>query len=226
MTGFDVPSWIQLFVLGGIVLLALLVPAKILFELTKTSRDRTQRAQDLAERLRERFQEVAFERGFLAPHRVRFAHGGRKARIVLPEDDEIELRLEGAAPPFPLVARTRGAIALPWALEGARLLPLLRTFDSLIDDAVALYATGAFAGYVREAALDGLPAGGKPKGIAESLFVLRRVPGIRGFELRMSPSRGLRLRFTLRTQDLLHRPDELEAVVHHAWALFDALAGF
>jgi hypothetical protein len=226
MTGIDIPVWIQAFVLGGIALVTLLVPAKILLELTKTSRDRTARAQELADRLRERFGGVRFERGFLRPHRIHFTHEGRAAVAQLPEDDALEIKLESkVAPPFPFVARTRGAFAWPSAFEGFRLLPMLRTFDPLIDESISIYATGSFAGYVREAALDGLPAGEKPRGMAESLFVLRRAPGVRSFELRMSPSAGFRVRFDLRTQDLVHRPDELESVVHHAFALHDALVG-
>ena len=45
MSGPDIPVWVQAFVLGGIALVTLLVPAKILFELTKTSRDRTRRGR-------------------------------------------------------------------------------------------------------------------------------------------------------------------------------------
>lgn len=227
MSELEIPVWIQAFVLGGIALVTLLVPAKILFELTRTSRDRGRRAQDLADRLRERFGGVTFERGFFGPHRLRFTLEGRAAVVTMPEEDELEIRLEPKiAPAFPFVARTRGAVALPFAIEGFRLLPMMRTFDALIDESISIYATGAFAGYVREAALDGLPAGEKPKGLAESLFVLRKLPGVRTFELRMSPSRGFRLRFDLRTEDLIHRPDELEAAVHHAFKLYDALVGF
>jgi hypothetical protein len=225
--GFEIPLWIQAFVLGGIALVTLIVPAKILYELSKTSRDRTRRARDLADRLRERFGGVSFERGFFGPHRVRFTLEGRAAVVTMPEDDEVEIRLEPkVAPVFPFVARSRGAAALPFTFEGFRLLPLLRTFDPLIDESIAIYATGAFAGYVREAALDGLPAGEKPQGLAESLFVLRKLPGVRNFELRMSPSRGFRVRFDLRTEDLIHRPDELESVVHHAFKLYDTLVGY
>ena len=49
MNGVDIPVWIQVFVLGGIALVTLLVPAKILLELTKTSRDRTRGLGDAEE---------------------------------------------------------------------------------------------------------------------------------------------------------------------------------
>lgn len=220
----QVPAWIQLFVLGGIVVLTVVVPLKVLFEMTRSSRERTRKGKELAARLRERFGEAAYEGGFLVPPRIRVSHEGRKA-VVIPEDEEeLRVRLDvPIAPKFPLVARTKGAVVFPFAFEGWRLLPRLKTFDPLLDDSIAVYADGVFGAYVRELALDGLPAGSKPNGLAESLIVLRRLPGVRSFEVRMSPSGGFRLRFELRAGDLLYRPDELESAVHHAFALYDRL---
>ena len=107
--------------------------------------------------------------------------------------------------------------------ESFRILPRILTHDPLIDDSIALYATPIFGSYIREAALDGIPAEGKPTGLAESLVILRKMPGVRRFELRMSPSAGFRLSFRLRTDDLLYRPEELESAVHHAFQLYDLL---
>lgn len=219
-----IPGWIQLFVLAGIAFLTIAIPLKVLLEMTKSSRSRTRKAKELTERLKERFGEATFQGGFLAPPRIRVSSDGRKA-VVIPEDeDEVRIRLDvPIAPKFPLVARTRGAVSWPFAFEGWRLLPRLRTFDPLLDDGVAVYADGVFGAYVRELALDGLPAGGKPNGLAESLIILRRLPGVRSFEVRMSPSSGFRLRFELRSGDLLYRPDEMESAIHHAFALYDRL---
>jgi hypothetical protein len=219
-----IPHWIQVFVLAGIAALTVLVPLKVLSEMTRSSRDRTRKAKDLAERLRERVGEAVYEGGFLVPPRIRVKHDGRKAVLIPDDEDELRILVEAPiAPPFPLVVRTKGALVLPFAVEGWRLLPRLRTFDPTLDDSLAVYADGAFGAYVRDLALDGLPAGGKPNGLAESLIVLRRVPGVWAFELRLSPSGGLRLRFELRSADLLHRPDELEAVLHHAFSIYDRL---
>jgi hypothetical protein len=99
----------------------------------------------------------------------------------------------------------------------------VRTHDPLIDDTLAIYASEPFGAYLRELALDGIPAQGKPTGLAESLVVLRRLPGVRHFEFRMSPASGFRLTFLLRADDLLYRPDDLEAAVHHAFRLYDLL---
>jgi hypothetical protein len=222
----EIPHWIQVFVLVGVALVVLIVPIKILWEMTKGSRDRTRKADDLAARLKERFGGVRMEGGILGPHRVHLTSEGRPAIVFQPEPDELVIRLEPKiAPKFHFVARTRGAMSLRFTVmwESLRFLPRCRTFDPLIDESIDLYASGTFGAYLRELALDGLPAGGKPTGLAESLIVLRRLPGVRRFELRMSPSGGFRLSFLLRADDLLYRADELEAAVHHAFRLYDFL---
>jgi hypothetical protein len=71
--------------------------------------------------------------------------------------------------------------------------------------------------------VDGIPAEGKPTGLAESLIILRKMPGVRRFELRMSPSGGFRLAFKLRADDLLYRAEELESAVHHAFQIYDLM---
>ncbi len=222
----EIPNWIQAFVLVGIALVVLIVPIKIVWEMTKGSRDRSRKADDLAARLKERFGGVRLEGGILGPQRIHLTSEGRPAVVFQPEPDELVIRLEPkVAPKFHAVARTRGRLSLPFAVmwESLRILPRHRTFDPLIDESIDLYASGPFGAYLRELALDGLPAGGKPTGLAESLIVLRRTPGARMFELRMSPAGGFRLRFLLRADDVLYRPDELEAAVHHAFRLYDLL---
>ena len=217
-----IPSYVQIFVLAGIAALSVLVPLKVLYEATRSGRDRRRKAQELADRLKERLGEAVCDTGFLAPPRVKVSYEGRRATLTPEDEDELRIVLDATVSPrFPIVARTRGAVGLPWAVEGWRVLPLLKTFDPLLDGAVSVYADGAFGAYVRELALDG-PAGGKPAALAESLIVLNRLPGIRAFELRMSTS-GVRLRFELKSGDLLYRPDELEAALHHAFAVYDLL---
>jgi hypothetical protein len=103
------------------------------------------------------------------------------------------------------------------------MLPRILTHDPLIDEATLLYASPPFAAYLRELALDGLPAEGKPTGLAESLVVLRKMNGVDRFEFRMSPSGGVRVAFRLRSEDLLFRTEELESAVHHAFQLYDLL---
>jgi hypothetical protein len=222
----QVPTWIQVFVLAGIGVVILLVPLKVLFEMTKGARDRRRRLHDLSDRLKERFGGVRIEHGLFGPSRIHFTHEGRPAVIFQPEEDELILRLEPKVQPkFHVIVETRGAIDWGFAImwDSFRILYRVRTHDPLIDDTLAIYASGPFGGLLRELALDGIPAQGKPTGLAESLVVLRRLPGVRHFEFRMSPAAGFRLSFLLRADDLVYRPDELEAAVHHAFRLYDLL---
>lgn len=222
----EVPHWVQIFVLVGIALVVIVVPIRILYEMTKDSRERNQRFKDLADRLRERFGGVECHRSMFGLSRINFSLEGRAATVYQPADDEIMIQLEPRIEPkFHVIARTlgpfSGGVAVMW--ESFRILPRVMTYDPLIDDSIALYASPVFASYLREATVDGIPAEGKPTGIAESLVILRKIPGIRRFELRMSPSGGFRLSFKLRSDDLLYRPEELESAVHHAFQLYDLL---
>lgn len=222
----EIPHWIQVFVLVGIALVVIVVPIRILYEMTKDTRDRGKRFNDLADRLKEKFGGVEAHRTIFGLSRIAFTHEGRPAAVYQPSDDEILIQLEPKVEPkFHLIARTRGPITPPVAMmwESFRLLPRILTHDPLIDDSIALYATPIFGSYIRDAALDGIPAEGKPTGLAESLVILRKMPGVRRFELRMSPSAGFRVAFQLRADDLLYRPEELESAVHHAFQLYDQL---
>jgi hypothetical protein len=222
----QIPPWIQAFVIVGIGLVILLVPIKVLLEMTKGARDRMRRLRDLSDRLKERFGAVQVERGIFGPSRIHFTHEGRPATIFQPDEDELVLRLEPRIQPrYPLIIETRGPINWGFAVmwDAFRILPRVHTHDPLIDESLAIYASGTFGNYLRELTLDGIPAQGKPTGLAESLVVLRRLPGVRHFEFRMSPAGGFRLSFELRADDLIYRPDELEAAVHHAFRLYDLL---
>ena len=222
----EVPHWVQIFVLVGIALVVIVVPVRILYEMTKDSRERSRRFKDLADRLKEQFGGVETYRTVFGTSRIHFKHDGRPATVYQPADDEILIQLEPkVAPTFHVIARTRGPLTPPIAVmwESFRLLSRIQTHDPLIDDSIALYATPIFGSYLREAALDGIPAEGKPTGLAESLVILRKMPGVRRFELRMSPSGGFRLSFKLRADDMLYRPEELESAVHHAFQLYDLL---
>lgn len=220
----DVPIWIQIFVITGIVLIVIAVPIRILWELTRGGRERRKKIHDIADRLRERFREVSLTRTPFGADRIRFKLDGRPVTLFFPDEDELLLRLDvKIAPKFPCVIRSKGGMEWPVAFEGMRFLRRIRTFDPLLDDAVIIYSTSLFGAYVRELARDQIGLEGKPKGIAESLIVLNRTPGLRRFRLLMSELGGFRLHLHLRTEDLRYRPDEMEAVVHHALRLYDAL---
>lgn len=221
---FDVPVWIQVFVIAGIALIVVAVPVRMIWEATRGSRDRRRKVDAFADRLRERFREVSVARSLFGSDRIRFKHKDRPITLFFPDEDEILVRLEvNISPKFPCVIRTKGGIEWPLAFEAMRPLRRIRTYESVLDDSVLIYSTPLFGAFLREAALDGIPREGKPKGVAESLVVLRRTPGVRWFRLMMSEPGGFRILFRMRTEDLMYRPDELEAVVHHAAQLYDAL---
>src|SRR5688572_28348973 len=222
----EVPHWVQIFVLVGIALVVIVVPSRILYEMTKDSRERSQRFKDLADRLKEKFGGVEAHRTVFGLSRINFSHDGRPATIYQPADDELMIQLEPRIEPkFHVIARTLGPLSPGFAVmwESFRVLPRFMTYAPLIDDSIALYASPLFGSYLREAMVDGIPAEGKPTGIAESLVILRKMPGVRRFELRMSPTGGFRLSFKLRSDDLLYRPEELESAVHHAFQLYDLM---
>lgn len=224
LAAIDIPLWIQIFVVTGILLVIFVVPLRILWEMTKGGRERRQKVEQFADRLRERFDEVEIKRSLFGTDVLRFKHEGRPVAILLPEPEEILLRLEvKIQPKFPCVIRTKSGIVWPFACEGAQLLSRVPIHEPVLDDAVLVYSTSVFGGFLREMAQDSLRATGKPAGLTESIVVLRRSPGVRSFRLMMSESGGFRVRFRLRTEDLLYRPDELEAVIHHTMALYDAL---
>jgi len=144
--------------------------------------------------------------------------------LFFPGEDEILLRLETELHcPLPCVLRSKGGMEWPFAFEGWRFLRRFRTHEPLLDENVLIYAAPVFGRYIRDLAVDGVQLEGKPRGITESLVVLHRTPGLRRFCLRISGTGGFRIRLKLRTEDLRYRPDEMEAVVHHAIRIFDAL---
>lgn len=222
----EIPHWAQLFVLLGIALVIIVVPIRILYEMTRDSRERSRRFGGLADRLKERFANVERRRGILGLSPIRFTYEGRPVTLHQPSDDEMVLQLESRVEPrIHLIARSLGSLTPVFVIqwESFRILPRVLTSDPLIDDAIALYAPALFAAYLREAALDGIPAEGKPTGLAESLVVIRNLPGVRRFEVRISPQGGFRLRLRLRGEELLYRVDELESAVHHAFRLQELL---
>lgn len=220
----DLPSWLPAFLIGGVALIVIGVPLKILWEATRSGRERSDKIGKFVDRLRERFSEVAFHRGAIGPSRVSFKHEGRACSIWISDVGEIAVQLdETIGCPFPLVVKTKGRWTPGVAFVGLRGLPRVLTHDPMVDDAVAIYTTESFGGYLRELILDGMRVDGKPSGVAESFVVLRRAPGVRSFRLTAAPGGQMRLRLRLHGEDLLFRPDEMESIVHHLQALYDRL---
>lgn len=227
LPGIGIPVWIQVFVLGGIALLLVGVPARVLWGMTRRSRERARRLRDLADRLRGHLQDVRLEGGFPGARRIRAAHEGRPLALALPSPSELLLRLEpGRAPAARLIVRTRGRWDWPWAVlwDPPGFLRRTRTGDPLVDETLAVYASPALGSWIRELALSGTDPRIQPSPLVESLVLLRRLPGVERMELRISPAGGFLLRLRLRSEDLLYRPEDLESAAHHAFRLFDLLA--
>src|SRR5262245_32686294 len=220
----DLPPWLPYFLIGGVALVVVGVPLKILWEATRAGRDRSMKIGQFVDRLRERFGEVALHRGMIGPDHISFKHEGRPGSIWISGVDEIALELdEKIGFPFPLVVKTRGRWTPPTALLGWRTLPRIEIHEPMIDDAVAIYTTEVFGGYLRELILEGLPGEGKPAGVAESFVILRGALGVRSFRLTSTPGGQLRIRLRFHSEDLLFRPDDMESIVHHLHALHDKL---
>jgi hypothetical protein len=224
----EIPDWIETFVLVGIGLLIVAVPVRVVYEMTRGSRDRTRRLKDLAERLRERFGSVRLESTFLGPPYLRLESEGRPAILSLPAEDAVAVRLDpGPDPVVRALFRTRRPVRSPFAFttDGWRVLERVPVADPLVDGAADVYADGGIAAAIRELLSDGVPGSPAPSPLAESLIVLARLPGVREFRLKVSPRGDSRALFRLRAEDLLHRPDEMESAVHHAFRIHDLLGG-
>lgn len=221
---FGIPSYILYFVLGGIVLLLLVIPIRMVWLATRGSREREGKLRDFADRLKEKFREVAYVRGAFGYSGVRFQHEDRTFSMAVPSDRRALLKIEGPVhPAFHIFLREKRWTCLPWKFlwESLQLLRRFRIHDPLIDDDIALYSSGAFAAYLHDLVQKDIPAEGKPEGVAESLVVLSKLPGVRSFRITMSPSAGLRLHLRFRTEDLFYRPEEMESAAHHLAQLYN-----
>jgi hypothetical protein len=195
-----VPDWIQSFVIGGLVLLAIVVPIRVIWEQTAGSRRRRERMRGLAERLEERFGPVLQELGGL-----KFEHEGRAVRLRSPSDERLEFRLDESIAPRVGVCCRRGG--WPWSWSGSRL-----ALGDRLAEGWRIWSTPGFGAYMEELAHAALPE--TPEPFVSSLAALGRLPGLKGAELRLSPRGGVRLR--LDGRDLHYRPDLIESALHHA----------
>lgn len=228
----QIPDWLPWFLWGGLALVVVGVPLRVLWTATRRGRDRSERSAKFVDRLRERFGEVALRRGVVGPDRVVFSHDGREGAVWIDGDHGLTIEAGGNVGfPVPFIVKTKGRWTGGTAFLGLRPLPRIEIHDAMIDDAVAIYTTPTFGGWLRERILEDLDARPEPaKGeiarqstVAESLVVLRRAPGVRSFRLTGRPGGRLRLRLRLHSEDLLYRPDEMESLVHHLVNLYDRL---
>lgn len=224
----EIPDWIETFVLVGIGLLIVAVPVRVAYDMTRASRDRARRLRDLADRLRERFGPVRVESAFLGPAFLKLVHEGRTALVSLPGENAVALRLDpGPDPSVRAVFRSRRWVRSPFTFtkDGWRVLERVPAADPLVDGAVDVYADAATAWAIRDLWVGGAPESSSPSPLVESLVILAKLPGVREFQLRISPRGDSRALFRLARQDLVHRPDEMESALHHAFRIHDLLGG-
>jgi hypothetical protein len=212
-----------LFFVISILLVLVSIPATLLWRAIKSSRESDDRLGRLAERLREKFGEVSPRRPFFGPPVVSFKVEGRKAHLQIVDPKRLRLLVEESpSVPLPVVIRSKG-----WSLWPAGgFLQRLTTNDPLIDDGVEIYAASTFAGFLSDRFLDG--AGGEVgrSELTDSLFVLKGVSGVKGFEFRFAPNVGTSADLRLKTEDLFYRVDELESLIHHLHLLHGRFANY
>ncbi|MBI4563556.1 MAG: hypothetical protein HY716_02555 [Planctomycetes bacterium] len=222
-----VPAWIETFLLVGVLFVVVAVPVKILWEATRRTRERRQRAAQLADRLREHFSEVRLHRPWLGEDEIHFTHEGFDVTLRIPRPNRIDVAMEAhPSTPAALVVRTRRALRLLPAMHGMQMLERVTTGDPLIDDELELYANPVLAGFLRDRFMDALAAAGDPPAWTESLVVLKRAPGVKRFVLRFAPDRAITLNLKLRTEDLWYRATELEGILHHVRRMNDLLVHY
>src|SRR5262245_29633124 len=74
----DLPAWLPWFLIGGVGIVLVGVPLKVMYDATRSGRDRGRKIDSFIDRLRERFAEVAAVRLPFRPIRVTFKHEGRR----------------------------------------------------------------------------------------------------------------------------------------------------
>ena len=209
--------------LASIMVLAITIPAGILWRAYRASRKSDERVNRLAERMREKFGEVTPRRPFLGSPRISFKVDGRKAVLEITSPRRMRLKVEETPDiPLPVLIRSRGWSL--WPAGGS--MERISTSDPIIDDATEIYAASTFAGFLRDRFLDG--AGGETarSELGDSLIVLKSVSGVKAYEYRFSPDAGVGADLRLKTEDLFYRVDELESLLHHLHELHQRFANY
>lgn len=203
----------------------LVLPIKLLWSTLRKRRKASEKMRECANRLPEKFNEVKVGGFFTGAKKIRMKFKDRPLSLTQTGENEVTLRIESdGIPACPLLIKTRGRFLWAWTFFEWEFLPRIVTNEPLLDEGFLLYAPPYFGEYLRERAHVETSTEGDPKGMTESLVVLRRLAGVRSFILRLSRRGGFRIVFRLRNDDLLYRPEELESAAHHAIQILDELA--
>jgi hypothetical protein len=207
----------------SVLTLLVTIPAGILWRAIKASRETDDRLRRLADRMREKFGEVAPKRPFFGPPQVSFKVDGRKALLEITDPRRMRIRVEESpGVPLPVLIRSRGWSL--WPVGGT--LQRIPTGDALIDEGVEIYAGSTFAGFISDRFLDGGEGEASRSEFADSLIVLKGLSGVKSFEFRFAPDEGVGADLRLKTEDLFYRVDELESLLHHLHELHGRFANY
>ncbi len=207
----------------SVLMLLVTIPAGILWRAIKASRESDDRLRRLADRMREKFGEVAPKRPFFGAPQISFKVDGRKALLEITDPRRMRIRVE-ESPGVPLAVLIRSRGWSLWPVGGS--LQRIPTGDALIDEGVEIYAASTFAGFLADRFLDGGEGEASRSDFADSLIVLKSLSGVKGFEFRFAPDEGVGADLKLKTEDLFYRVDELESLLHHLHELHGRFANY
>jgi len=209
--------------IAGMLLLFVLLPIRILISAARRARDRAERLEQLARRMREKFSGVSIHRLVLRNPEIRFTVEGRKASLEPDDFKRLRLRLE-EHPPVPLAVMIRSKRWPAWPAGAS--LDRVPTGDPLVDPSIEIYANTSLAGFLRDRFLDSVGEGAPSSDLIDSLLVLKSLPGVKRFDFRFIPDRGVSADLKLKTEDMFYRMEDLEALIHHLHQLHDHFAHY
>ena len=213
----DIPDWIVTFMLGGIALLVIVVPIMVFRRAARGGKDGAKRMKDLATRLRERFPDV--REGNTT---VKFQYDGRPCTLAVSFPHKVRLDLKDpVAPPFPVVFCRPTALRGKYLFfpEGFRWLKRFPVADPLLEERIRIYSTGSFGHYLSDVLAHVDEETDPEDRLSSHLIILSRLPAVTDFRLTASRRKGLRLHLKLSSEDILYRPDDIEAALFHMAAI-------
>jgi hypothetical protein len=213
----DMPEWLPTFLFIACAVLFLLIPIRVLWKIWRERSDDGEAIQQLADRWKSLFPDISVRRMPFTPATLYFHYEERPLHALFPKPKVLLLELDvDKLPHSPVVIRSGSAGRFPFVFEGWRLQRRSRTEA----ESILFYGNPSLAALYREMETHGE---GPHINLPESVTILSQLPGVSAFELRGSKAGGFRLRLTLKTDDLLYRPEHFESAVLHFTRLYEGL---